>query len=166
MFQARSEIIKFWCFLMELSIGNPGRPESKIWRKTIWKIRKIQGFQWKVPLLLSLSPSTGDANTWSTSQVDFSTLNMYMDKPSWCLINRETIQKNLPLKFVCNNPRPFLFQFPEKSWFWWSRQVGDDPGMNILNLMCSNGPGWLVGAYGCLKHGLYPSRSILRSRTI
>ena len=59
----------------------------------------------------------------------------------------------------------FNLNLHEKTWFWWSRQVGDDPRMNILNLMCSNGPGWWVGAQGCLKHGLDASRSNLRSKT-
>ena len=59
----------------------------------------------------------------------------------------------------------FNLNLHEKTWFWWSRQVGDDPRMNILNLMCSNGPGWWAGAQECLKHGLDASRSNLRSKT-
>ena len=62
-------------------------------------------------------------------------------------------------------PVTFYVNFPRKSWFWWSRQDGDDPGMNILNLMCSNGWGWWVGAQGCLERGLDPSRSNLRLKT-
>ena len=57
--------------------------------------------------LLSSTHSTVHVNTWSTSQVDFSTHSRYMDTPSWFPTNREKIQKNLPLQYVCNNPRPF-----------------------------------------------------------
>ena len=35
---------------------------------------------------------------------------------------------------------------------------------NIVNLMCSNGPGGCVGAQRCLEHGLKSSRSNLRSK--
>ena len=51
---------------------------------------------------------------WSTSQIDFSPPSRYMDKPLWCPINREKVPKILPLKWICNNPRPFLFQFSPK----------------------------------------------------
>ena len=37
---------------------------------------------------------------------------------------------------------------------------------NIVNLMCSNGPGGCVGAQGCVEHGLEFSRSNLRSKTV
>ena len=33
--------------------------------------------------------------------------------------------------------------------------------MNILILMCSNGPRWYIGAHGCLERGLESSGSII-----
>ena len=61
-----------------------------------------------------------------TFDIDFSVHSRYMDKSSWCLANREKVQSDVPLKCVCINPRPFLFQFPRKSCFWWPRQDGDE----------------------------------------
>ena len=63
----------------------------------------------KFSSVFSSSTSARDANTWATSQVDFSTHVRYMDKPSWGPTDREKVQTNLPLKWVCNNPRHFLF---------------------------------------------------------
>ena len=37
---------------------------------------------------------------------------------------------------------------------------------NIVNLMCSNGPGGCVGAQGCVEHDPEYSRSNLRFKTI
>ena len=81
-----------------------------------------------------------------------------------------SIEKRFRKKFVENvfvtTPVTFYSNLPNKSWFWWSRQGGDDLGRNILNLMCSNGPRWWVDAQGYLKRALIPPRSILRSKTV
>ena len=71
---------------------------------------------------LSLTPSTECVIIGVTCRVDFSTHSGFLYKPSWGPTNRGKVQQQLSLKWVCNNPRPFLFQFPGKSWFWWSRQ--------------------------------------------
>jgi hypothetical protein len=47
-------------------------------------------------------------------EIDFSIHGDDMDKPSWGPTNEEKIQSNWPLKYICNNPRRFLFQFPGK----------------------------------------------------
>ena len=70
------------------------------------------------------------------------------------------IQKLLVKWPFVTTPVTFYVNFPKNHDF-------DDLGkavMNILNLMCSNGPGWWIGAQGCLKRGLESSRSILRSK--
>ena len=105
-------------------------------------------------------------NIWSTSQVDFSSHSRYMDKPSWCPINREKFKRICNWNVFVTTPVTFYFNFLKNHDFWWSRQGGDDPGKNILNLMCSNGPGWWVGAQGCLERALETSRSNLRSKTV
>ena len=97
-----------WWILIDLCTPN------QIWGSTGFSNENIK-FGSKLGREFSTTPCTGDINTWSTSQVDFSTHSGNMDKPSWCLTNREEVQKNLPLKCVCNNPRPFLFQFPPEN---------------------------------------------------
>ena len=78
-------------------------------------IRKLSNFgqNW-VPLMVQ-PPVQGDRGTRLTFEIDFSVHSGDMDKPSWCLTNRGELQNNLPLKRICNNPRPFLCQFPQKS---------------------------------------------------
>ena len=61
----------------------------------------------KVLRLLSVTPSTSGINTWSTSQIDFSTHSWYMDKPSWYPTNWEKDENNLLLERICNNLCPF-----------------------------------------------------------
>ena len=78
--------------------------------------------------------------------MNFSTHRVVMDKPSWGPTNREVIPKDLPLHWVCNNPRRFYLNFSKNQYF-------DDLGkevMNILNLMCSDGLGRCVDAQRCL----------------
>ena len=64
-------------------------------------------------------------NTWSTSPVDFSTHSRYMDIPSWCPDNWETLQRFFRWNGFVTTPVPFYSNFHRKSRFWWSRQ-GDD----------------------------------------
>lgn len=73
-------------------------------------------------------------------EIDFSIHRGDMDKPSWGPANGGKVQNNWVLKYVCNKPRPFLFQFLEK---YSKNHDFDDLGkavMNILDLVCSNGP--------------------------
>ena len=82
--------------------------------------------------LLSLTPSTRGIDIWSTSKVDFSTYNRYMDKPYWCPTNRETFQKKLPLHEFVTTPVTFNCILTKNHDF-------DDLAkdlVNILNLMC------------------------------
>ena len=112
--------------------------------------------------LLSGTPSTVYLTACVTCRVDSSTHSGYMYKPSWGPINREKVQNFFHWNGFVTTPVTFNFNFPKNRDF-------DDLGkamMNILNLMCSNGPGWWVGAQGCLEHGLESSRSNLRSETI
>ena len=112
--------------------------------------------------LLSGTPSTVYLTAWVTCRVDSSTHSGYMYKPSWGPINREKVQNFFYWNGFVTTPVTFNFNFPKNRDF-------DDLGKamrNILNLMCSNGPGWWVGAQGCLKHGLESSRSNLRSETV
>ena len=85
-----------------------------------------------------------------------------MYKPFRIPINREKIQKfSRYIEFV-TTPVTFNLKFSKNHDF-------DDLGkavMNIVNLMCSNGPGGCVGAQGCVEHGLEFSRSNLRSKTV
>ena len=107
-----------------------------------------------------------DIDTWLTSQVDYSTHSVYMDKPSWGPINRETIQKKLRLHYgyieFVTTSGTFNLNFMENHDF-------NDLGKavtKILDFMCSDGPvGW-VGAQRCLERDLESSRSILRSETV
>ena len=103
---------------------------------------------------------------YASCRVDFWTLRVDMDKPSWGPINREKVQNNLTLKLICNNPRHFLFQFPWKITKDHDFDDRDNPFRKILNLVCSNGPGWWGGAQGCLERDLESSRSTLRSETV
>ena len=76
-------------------------------------------------------------NTYLTSQIDFSTHNVYLDNPSWGPINWETIQKIFGYIEFVTIPVTFNLDFPKNHDF-------DDLGraiMKILNLMCPNGPG-------------------------
>ena len=76
-------------------------------------------------------------NTWSTSKVDFSTHNRYMDKPSWCPTNREKFQKKLPLHVFVTIPVTFNCILTKNHDF----DDLDKVVTNILNLMCSKDPG-------------------------
>ena len=76
-------------------------------------------------------------NTWSTSKVDFSTHNRYMDKPSWCPTNREKFQKKLPLHVFVTIPVTFNCILMKNHDF----DDLDKVVTNILNLMCSKDPG-------------------------
>ena len=112
--------------------------------------------------LLSGTSSVGCIITCVTFRIDFSTQTGYMYKPSWVPTNRGKVQNNFRWNVFVTTPVAFNFKFSKNRDF-------DDLGkamMNILNLMCSNGPGWWVGAQGCLEHGLESSRSNLRSETV
>ena len=71
---------------------------------------------------LSVTPSVMGINTWSTSQVDFSTHSRYMDKVYWCPTNLGKVRTNFPLEWICNTPVPFDNNFPQNSIFWWFKQ--------------------------------------------
>ena len=73
--------------------------------------------------------------------MDFSTHSIVMDKPSWGPTNREVIQKKRRyIEFVTTSVTFYLI-FPK---FSTKINIFDDLDkvtMNILNLMCSHGPG-------------------------
>ena len=73
--------------------------------------------------------------------MDFSTHSIVMDKPSWGPTNREVIQKKRRyIEFVTTSVTFYLI-FPK---FFTEINIFDDLDkvtMNILNLMCSHGPG-------------------------
>ena len=106
---------------------------------------------------------TGGKKIGLTLKIEFSTHRKVMDEPSWVLTKLIT-----------------KFKFSFKKWPFVTPSVGfyvnipknhdsddlDRAVMDILNLMCSNGPGWWIGAQGCLERGLESSRSILRSKLI
>ena len=93
----------------------------------------------KPPPRFSWNPSVVDINTWSTSPVDFSTHNRYMDKPSWSLINREKVRKILGQNEFVTTPVPFYYNFPEnhdfddlvktvmtRGWIWCVQTIRGD----------------------------------------
>ena len=103
-----------------------------------------------------------NANIWLTSQVDFSIYSVHMYKPFRIRINQEKNFKNFRYIEFVTTPVTFNLKFSKNHDF-------DDLGKavtNIVNLMCSNGPGGCVGAQGCVEHGLEFSRSNLRSKTV
>ena len=119
-------------------------------------------FLLKVVPLLSSTPSVGCIITCVTYRVDFSTHSGFLYKPSWVPTNRGRFKIIYRWNVFVTTPVAFNFNFPKNRDF-------DDLGkamMNIMNLMCPNGPGWWVGAQGCLKHGLESSRSNFRSETV
>ena len=71
---------------------------------------------------LSVTDSRVGINTWSTSQIDFSTQSECMDKPFWGMINRETISRNLPRIWPLTVFWIFKNSNFENSWIWWLRQ--------------------------------------------
>ena len=104
----------------------------------------------------SWSPSTGGIKIGLTLKIEFSTHRKVIDKPSWCL-TKLVIKFKFSFKkssFVTTSVA-FYVNFPKNHDF----DDLDKVVINILNLMCSNDPGWWVGAQGCLKHGLESSRS-------
>ena len=116
--------------LMDFELKIDGESYRKNSQRKIgifWKInpKVVSRFNW--------TPSTRCTIVCVSCRVDCSTFRVDMDKPPRGPTNREKIQKNLPLQCICNNPRPFLFRFPEKSWFWWSRQgVHQYSGFEVL----------------------------------
>ena len=65
-------------------------------------------------------------NTWSTSPVDFSTHSRYMDIPSWCPDNWETLQRFYRWNGFVTTPGSFYVNFPENHDFGWSRREHGD----------------------------------------
>ena len=111
----------------------------------------------------SWSPSTGGIKIGLTLKIEFSTHRKVIDVPSWCLTKLVTKFKFSFKKWPFVTPSvAFYVNFPKNHDF----DDLDRPVMDILNLMCSNGPGWWIGAQGCLERGLESSRSILRSKLI
>ena len=135
-FQKSSELIKFWWFLNQIC-------ESEFWLRNRLRRRsdslEIRYFGPKVVPWLSVRPSTGGIKIGSTLKIDVLTHRRVMDKPLWGLAKLIT-----KIKF-CFKKWPFVtttvafyVNFPKNRDF-------DDLGkvmMKILNLMCSNGPGW------------------------
>ena len=113
--------------------------------------------------VFSSSPSTGGIKIGLTLKIEFSTHRKVMDKPLWGLAKLVTKFKFSFKKWPFVTPSvDFYVNFPKNHDF----DDLDRPVMDILNLMCSNGPGWWIGAQGCLERGLESSRSILRSKLI
>ena len=83
-------------------------------------------FRQKVLSLLSLTPSGKYITARVTCRVDYSTLRLDMDKPSWGPTNRETVRRNLPLIWPLTVFRVFKNTNFEKSWFRWPRQGFDE----------------------------------------
>ena len=71
---------------------------------------------------LSWTPSGMGVNTWSTSPVDFSTHSRYMDIPSWCPDNWETLQRFFRWNGFVTTPSSFMSIFPKIMIFEWSRR--------------------------------------------
>ena len=106
---------------------------------------------------------TGGKKIGLTLKIEFSTHRKVMDKPSWGLTKLITKFKFSFKKWVFVTPSvAFYVNFPKNHDF----DGPDKAVMDILNLMCSNGPGWWIGAQGCLERGLESSGSILRSKLI
>ena len=75
---------------------------------------------------------------------------------------RNRFQKNYGYIEFVTTPGAFNLNFPKN-------HDCDDLGKaitKILNLMCSNGPGWWLGAQKCLERDLDPSESFFISKII
>ena len=130
------------------------------WRSSVGKISDSD--RNSVPSLVQPT-GTGGIKIGLTLKIDISTHRKVMDQPSGCLAKRITKFKFSFKKWLFVTPSvAFYVNFPKNHDF----DGLDKAVMDILNLMCSNGPGWWIGAQGCLERGLESSRSILRSKLI
>ena len=96
--------------------------KHEIWPCISDERQNYLNFNEKVVCRLSVTDSTGDINTWSTSQIDFSTQSECMDKPFWGMINRETISRILPRIWPLTVFWMLKNSNFENSWIWWPRQ--------------------------------------------
>ena len=134
----------------------------KTWRLTEFS-RENARFWSEFGSRFSSTHSTGGIKIGLTLKIDISTHRKVMDKPSGCLAKLITKFKFSFKKWLFVTPSVvFYVNFPKNRDF----DGLDKAVMDILNLMCSNGPGWWIGAQGCLERGLESSRSILRSKLI
>ena len=87
----------------------------------------------------STTPCRGGIKIGLTLKIEFSTHRKVMDKPSWGLTKLITKFKFSFKKWVFVTPSvAFYVNFPKNHDF----DGPDKAVMDILNLMCSNGPGW------------------------
>ena len=134
----------------------------KTWRLTEFSRENIR-FWSKFGSKFSSTHCTGGIKIGLTLKIDISTHRKVMDKPSGCLAKLITKFKFSFKKWLFVTPSvAFYVNFPKNHDF----DGLDKAVMDILNLMCSNGPGWWIGAQGCLERGLESSGSILRSKLI
>ena len=159
--QKSSELITFRWFL------------NQIWAIEFWlrnrhrrrrsDFLEIRNFGPKVGPWLSVRPSTGGIKIGLTLKIEFSTHRKVMDKLFGGLTKLVTKFEFSFKKWLFVTPSvAFYVNFPKNH----DSDGLDKAVMDILNLMCSNGPGWWIGAQGCLERGLESSGSILRSKLI
>ena len=101
----------FWCIYRYLIPG---------WTGWIFECF-FQGLDRESVLQLSWYPSRIGVDIWPTSPVDSWTYNGYMDKPSWCPTNWETLQQFYRWNGFVTTPVPFNINFPKNRDFEWSR---------------------------------------------
>ena len=113
-------------------------------------------------LLVLIQPTVSGTWThgWLRKSISRSTVGVWTNPVGVLSIN-EWFRKNYGYIEFVTTPGTFNLNLPKNHDF-------DDLGkaiMKILNLMCSNGPEWWVGAQGCLERDLRYSTWILRSKT-
>ena len=159
-FQESSKLITFRCFL------------NQIWKIEFWlrnrhrrrsDFLEIRNFGPKVVPWLSVRPSTEGIKIGSTLKIEFSTHRKVMDEPYWCSAKLVTNFNFLFKKWLfVTTPVAFYVNFPKNHDF----DDLDKGVMDILNLMCSNGPERWLGIQECLELGMKSSRSSLRSKCL
>ena len=113
-------------------------------------------------LLVLIQPTVSDTWTcgWLRKSISRPTVGVWTNPVGVLSIN-EWFRKNYGYIEFVTTPGTFNLNLPKNHGF-------DDSGkaiMKILNLMCSNGPEWWVGAQRCLERDLRYSTWILRSKT-
>ena len=157
-FRKSGELVKFWWFL------------NRIWETEFWVKNRhrrlsdsleIRDFGPKVLRLLSVRPSTGGVKMGLTLKKDILIHRKVMDEPFWgsakIMIKITFCFKKWP--FV-TTPVDFYVNFPENHDF----DDLDKGVMDILNLMCSDGPERWLGPKNGLERDPECSRSNMRSK--
>ena len=127
-----------------------GRNRGTRWNTT----ERLSGFDQnlvKLGMSFSSSPSTGGIKIGLTLKIEFSTHRKVMDKPLWGLAKLVTKFKFSFKKWSFVTPSvAFYVNFPKNHDF----DDLDRAVMDILNLMCSNGPERWLGIQECLELGM------------